>query len=252
MKPISPNRKYLGIILVLLLVLLPACRQSSDRGIQGPEILESTPTLEGPPAPEIDDAPALVTPAPTRIGANYVLQLPRDNALPIGWAMDRRPDYQIQERQPGETYRFTCLDLPARSIGIASVGYRSLEGLPNVYIEYAIYQNAKDAGAAWTDMLQATVECSEFTIGQGNSATTARLAPIEFRSFGEESFSGSLETTNDLTGNLVTHFVKVRQGNVIIGINHATSAADAPPDPALTQSLAALAVRNLSGAGEEY
>jgi hypothetical protein len=166
--------------------------------------------------------------------------------------MDRRPDYQVQERQPGETYRFTCLDLPARSIGIASVGYRSLEGLPNVYIEYVIYQNANDAGAAWTDMLQATAECSEFTIGQGNSATAARLAPIEFRSFGEESFAGSLETMNDLTGNLVTHFVKIRQDNVIIGINHATMAADAPPDPSLTQSLAALAVRNLSGAGEEY
>jgi hypothetical protein len=250
--PLAPDWKLLVAMLIILLALLPACRQSIDSETPGTEVMEDTASSVPPTAAvvEIEPAPAIL--APTRVGANYVLQLPRDNALPVGWAMDRRPDYRDLERQSGETYRFTCLDLPARSIGVASVGYRSLEGLPNVYIEYVVYRNAADAGAAMADMLRATAACGEFTIGQGNTATTAQLVPIDFRSYGQESFAGSLETTNGLTGALVTHFLKIRQDNVVIGINHATQAANAPPEIALTQSLAALSLRNLSGAGEEY
>lgn len=201
---------------------------------------------------ETASIPAEVTPVPTRLGANYVLQLPREDTVPAGWAMDRRPDFRVPDRQPGDTYRFACLDLPARSIGTASVGYRNLEGMPSVTIEYVVYDSAESAAAALADMKSATESCGEFELGAGDSATTARLSIMEFQPFGEESFAASLESTNDINGELTTHLLKILQDNIVIGITHATFTADTPPDNNLTILLADTAVRNLSAQGNEY
>jgi hypothetical protein len=40
--------------------------------------------------------------------------------------------------------------------------------------------------------------------------------------------------------------IKIQQGHVVVGINHAAYADMLPPDGALTEALAALAVGNLS------
>jgi hypothetical protein len=44
----------------------------------------------------------------------------------------------------------------------------------------------------------------------------------------------------------------VLQDNIIIGINHATFTADGPPASELTETLAEVAVRNLSGLANDY
>lgn len=198
-------------------------------------------TLAVPPT-----APA-ITPRPTRVGADYVLLLPREAAVPAGWVMSPPPAYESRQPQPGDTYRFGCLDLTARSVGAASVGYRSLEGLPNVHIEYVIYPTAEDAAAALADMQQATVECPTFTIGEGDGATAAAFGPLDFPPYGDAGIASALHTESDLTGSLLTHMIKIRRGHVIIGIHHANYAGEPPPDAALTESLAALAVSNLTG-----
>lgn len=193
-----------------------------------------------------------LTAIPTRLGANYVLQLPRENAVPAGWAMDRRPDYRVPDRQPGDTYRFACLDLPARSIGTASVGYRSLDGLPSVFIEYVVYDSAETAQAALADMQRAAESCPTFDIGTGASATAAQMAMIDFQQFGEASFAAALATDNETNGQLTTHLLKVRQDQIIVGINYANYTADAPPDNDLIAALAAIAIGNLTDQVNEY
>lgn len=249
--------RRLFIILSLLLGLNVACGRTDAPPATTPLpaiVTPETPTAvpNSTPASTIAGDAIILEPQATRVGANYVLQLPREDSVPVNWAMDRPPDFRVHERQPGETYRFACLELPARSIGVASVGYRHLDGLPNVYIEYVVYRSPEDAAAALADMQRAAENCAEFEIGTGSAATSARMSPIDLGSYGQESFAASLETSGEATGELVTHVLKVRQDDVIIGINHAASAAGAPPDSALTESLAGVAVRNLSGRSTEY
>ncbi len=197
-----------------------------------------------PPAPSPTPAEQ-ATPAATRTGADYVLRLPREDAVPAGWAMSPQPNFETRAPRPGETYRFACRDLPARSIGIATVGYRHLDGLPSVAIEYVVYPTAEDAAAALADMRAAADTCGDFTIGSGDAATTASFAPLEPPAGGEESFAAALTTANAVSGDLVTHLVKVRQNHVIIGVSHSARAGDAPPDEALTRALIETALSNL-------
>lgn len=164
--------------------------------------------------------------------------------MPAGWLMNPIPGFEARDPQPGQTYHFACLDLPARSIGVASVGYRHLEGLPNVYIEYVIYPSAVEAAAAIEDMRLATEECEAFTIGSGEAAIEATFAPLEFPSYGDASFAAAL-TTSGPTAELLTHMVKIHRGRVVAGINHAAYLDAPPPDEALTQSLAEQVVKNL-------
>lgn len=196
------------------------------------------------PAPS-PTAAAQATPAPTRTGADYVLRLPREDAVPSDWAMSPQPDFETRAPRPGETYHFACRDLPARSIGIATVGYRHLDGLPSVAIEYVIYPTAEDASAALADMRVAAGDCDDFTIGAGDTATAASFAPLEPPAAGEEGFAAALTTTNPISGDLVTHLVKVRQNHVIIGISHTARVGEAPPDEALTRALIETALNNL-------
>ena len=204
----------------------------------------SAPVETLPPAPS--PTPAVhATPAATRTGADYVLRLPREDAVPSGWAMSPQPDFETRAPRPGETYRFACRDLPARSIGIATVGYRHLDGLPSVAIEYVIYPTAEDAAAALADMRVAADTCGDFTIGSGDAATAASFAPLEPPVGGEEGFAAALTTANAVSGDLVTHLVKVRQNHVISGISHTARAGDAPPDEALTRALIETALSNL-------
>ena len=208
-------------------------------------------TTPAPPAEATasDAAGATETPAPTpaatRVGSNYVLLLPREDAVPTGWAMSPTPDFQTRAPGPGDTYRFACRDLPARSIGIATIGYRHLDGLPSVAIEYVIYASADDAAAALADMRAAVETCGDFDIGQGQGATAATFAPLEFTALGDDSFAAALTTGGGTTGDLLTHMVKVRQGHVVIGISHTAAADQPPPDAALTRALAERAVENL-------
>jgi hypothetical protein len=173
-----------------------------------------------------------------------VLRLPREDAVPADWAMSPQPDFQRRAPQPGDTYPFACRDLPARSIGIATVGYRHLDGLPSVAIEYVVYASAADAEAALADMAAATETCGDFTLG----ATTAAFVPLEFPDLGDGRFAAALTTHGTESGDLLIHVVKVRQGHVVIGVSHTTYAGEAPPDEALTRALVEQAMDNLRDA----
>lgn len=212
-----------------------------------PATAQSAATAE--PAATIE--PTAPPPAATRVGAEYVLLLPREAAVPEGWAMNAAPAFETRQSQPGDTYRFACLELPARSIGVASVGYRHLEGLPSVFVEYVVYPSAEDAAAALADMQRATVECPTFTIGQGDGATTAVFAPLDFPAYGDAGIAAALSTTAPNGDELLTHMIKIRHGHVIAGISHASYADAPPPDAALSESLAALIGVNLEGVGGE-
>ena len=188
--------------------------------------------------------PAAPSPAATRTGADYVLRLPREDAVPADWRMSPLPDFQARAPQPGDTYRFACRDLPARSIGVATVGYRHLDGLPSVAIEYVVYPSAEEAAAALADMREAAESCGDFTIGAGDSASSARFAPLDFAA-GEDGFAAALSTDNEATGPLLTHVVKVRRDHVIIGVSHSAAAGAEPPDADLTRGLIQTALDNL-------
>ena len=196
-------------------------------------------------AAPVADATATPLPLATRVGSEYVLLLPREDAVPTDWAMSPPPDFQTRTPGPDDTYRFACRDLPARSIGIATVGYRHLDGLPSVAIEYVVYASADAAEAALADMRAAAEECGDFAIGQGNNATAATLAPLAFDALGDAHFAAALSTRSDTSGDLLIHLVKVRQGHVVIGISHTAYADGATPDAALTRALAEQAVNNL-------
>lgn len=201
-----------------------------------------TPGAESPSS----NADETATPPPlaTREGADYVLRLPREDAVPADWAMSPQPDFQRRAPQPGDTYPFACRDLPARSIGIATVGYRHLDGLPSVAIEYVIYASAADAEAALADMAATAETCGDFTLG----ATTAAFVPLDFPDLGDGRFAAALTTHGTESGDLLIHVVKVRQGHVVIGISHTTYAGEAPPDEALTRALVEQAMDNLRDA----
>lgn len=205
-----------------------------------------SPSLAAPATAAPTSPAATLAPAATRAGAEYVLRLPREAAVPADWVMNPPPDFQTRDPQPGATYRFACQELPARSTGVATVGYRSLLGLPSVAIEYVVYPSADDAAAALADMRAAADACASFTIGP-DAATAATLAPLDFPAFGDDSFAAALTTASDTTGGLVTHVVKIQVGHVVAGISHSRDAEDDPPDHALTRSLAEEVVALLSG-----
>jgi hypothetical protein len=118
--------------------------------------------------------------------------------------------------------------------------------MPNVFIEYVIYLTAEDAAAALEDMRRATEACPSFTIGEGESAIEATLVPLDFPTYGDDSFALALQTDAP-TADLVTHAVKILTGRIIVGVNHAVYAGDMPPDAALTESLIEAALQNLTG-----
>ncbi len=178
-------------------------------------------------------------------GGVYVASLPRPSDVPSGWLMDRAPRFDSREPQPGETYRFACEDLMARSIGVASVGYRSLEGLPSASVEYVVYPSEAEAKDALADMRQAAAGCGEFGAAAAGGVQ-ARMTPIAFRNYGAGSFAVALETSAEATGDLLTHVIKIQQGNVVIGINHVVQAGDAAPDSAVSERLSRLAVSYVS------
>jgi len=228
----------------LAIVILAAC------GGQAPAAPTAAATIitdDGPTPLPTDAAPTVApTAVATRVGADYVLRLPREAAVPTGWLINPSPAFETRQPAPGDTYRYACQELTARSVGQASVGYRSLEGLPNVFIEYVIYPTAEAAAEALADMQAATNACDQFPIGEGEGATQAEFAPLEFPAHGDAGFAVALATQSAQTGGLLTHVVKVRQGHVIIGISHAGAADGEAPDLALTESLIALAVSNLA------
>ena len=238
-------------LIALTLLLLAACGGKTT----APAILtplaqagELTAATETAVATDVVLSPSPTPPVlVTRVGADYVLRLPREDAVPANWAMSPLPDFQSRAPQPGDTYRFACRDLPARSIGIATVGYRHLDGLPSVAIEYVIYGSAADAADALADMRAAAETCGDFTLGAGG-ATTAAFAPLDFPELGDERFAVALSTSGDASGDLLTHVVKVRQSHIVIGISHTTYADEAPPDGALTRALVERAINNLRDA----
>lgn len=250
---IHPVTKRVWLVALLSAVLLlTAC---AGRAAVQPTIVPTTgattTTAAGPTATIEAAPPAATTPAATREGANYVLGLPREAAMPADWLMNPPPAFQTRSPGPGDTYRFACLDLPARSTGLASVGYRGLEGLPSVFIEYAIYPSAAEAGAALADMRRAATECAEFTIGEGDDAIRAAFAPLDFPAQGDDSFAAALTTSGPTTGDLLTHVIKIQRDHVVIGISHANAAGGPPPDAALTESLAQVAVEQIDGLTSE-
>ena len=230
--------------IILLSAVLIACRAQPAAEVALPTVLPALPAATDVPAPAPTDAPVRVA---TRVGADYVLLLPREAAVPADWVMNPVPDFETRRPQPGDTYHFACRDLPARSVGIATVGYRHLEGLPSIHIEYVIYPTAEEAAAALADMQAAVEACAEFTIGEGNGATAAAFSLLDFPAYGDAGFAAALGTESPVAGSLLTHMIKARQGHVIVGVSHSAYAAETPPDQALTESLLALAVNNLAG-----
>ena len=238
---IRENRPTMVWVLALLLV---GCGRAV--GPPGPaSFVAPTAVAAATDAPTAAPTAAPVR-AATRVGANYVLLLPREAAVPADWVMNPAPDFETRRPQPGDTYRFACQDLPARSVGIATVGYRHLEGLPSVHVEYVIYPTAEEAAAALADMRAAAEACAEFTIGEGGGATAATFSPLDFPAYGDAGFAAVLDTESPVSGSLLTHMIKVRQDHIVIGVSHSTYAGATPPDNALTESLVALAVNNLA------
>lgn len=241
------------LLLTLTLALLAAGCSRSDTPAADVPLPTLRPATVAAPTPPPPATPPTASPTPvapaapaaTRTGADYVLRLPREDAVPANWAMNPVPDFETRAPQPGETYHFACRDLPARSIGVATVGYRHLDGLPSVSIEYVIYPTAEDASAALADMRAAADACDDFTIGSGDAATAAGFTPLEPPAGGDEGFAAALTTVNAVSGDLVTHVVKVRQSHVIIGISHTARAGEALPDEALTRMLIETALDNL-------
>ncbi len=238
-------------LIALTLLLLSACGGNTAApaaSIRGTAAPSPAPLSTATTVPAAVPSPSPTPPAlATRVGADYVLRLPREDAVPANWAMSPLPDFQSRTPQPGDTYRFACRDLPARSIGIATVGYRHLDGLPSVAIEYVIYSSAADAADALADMRAAAETCGDFALGPGG-ATTAAFAPLDFPELGDDRFAVALPTSGEAGGDLLTHVVKVRQSHVIIGISHTTYAGETPPDDALTRALVERAIDNLRDA----
>jgi hypothetical protein len=179
-------------------------------------------------------------------GGVYVAALLRPGDVPAGWQMDRAPQYTARSPEPGEMYSFACDRLPARSTGVATVGYRSLEGLPSLAVEYVIYATAEDAAAALAEMRASAESCGTFTVNAAGGEVSARMTPLEFPAGGDGSFAVALETASAATGNLLTHVIKIQQGRVIIGINHAVRGGDPLPDQGVSERAAELTVRYLS------
>lgn len=179
--------------------------------------------------------------------AFYISRLPRPADVPAGWRMDRTPQFQERSPAPGESYRFACEQLPARSVGLATVGYRSLDALPSMTIEYVVYPTEGDAAQALADMQQAAETCEQFALsGQAGDPPDARFAPLEFPSFGSSSFGAALTTDTETTGALLTHVIKIQSGNVVVGINHANWADQPPPETAVTEAMARLTLDYLA------
>lgn len=245
-------------LLVVGLLLLAACAtpQVAEQRPAGPAATPSaaaeptrlsiavpiSPTPEREAQPGDPVPPEIIATAEALFGEGgiYVAHLLRPTDVPAGWLLDRAPRYASRLPEPGETYSFACEELPARSIGVAGVGYRSLEGLPSLSVEYVIYPSADAAKAALADMQGASERCGDFRV-EVAGGVDARITPIPFASLGEASFAAALETSSDGTGDLLTHVVKVQQGRVVIGINHAVLAGEAEPDRALTEAMARLA-----------
>lgn len=179
-------------------------------------------------------------------GGIYVAHLVRPGDVPAGWRMDRAPNYAARVPEPGSTYRFACAELPARSSGVASVGYRNLEGLPSITVEYVIYPTEDAAVAALADMQTAAETCGDFEL-EVAGGVAAGIMPISFTPIGDASFAAALATSSGATGDLLTHLVKVRQGHVVIGVNHTTRAGEPEPDRAITEAVARLAVDYVAG-----
>lgn len=243
---------------IVVAVLLAACGGADDAALSPETTMPTAPAAAAttPPeptaAPNQSEAAAGIQPGepvPADIvatavavhgeGGVYVANLPRPADVPAEWLMDRAPQYEARSPRPGEKFRFACEDLPARSIGAASVGYRSLEGLPSVSIEYVIYPSAEDAAAALADMRAAAERCGPF---EALAGVAAQIQPIPFPELGEGSFAAELASDSEATGSLLTHVVKVRQGPVIIGVNLSANGAEGPPDQAISAALARLAL----------
>ncbi len=238
-------------LLFVMSVMLAACATSPVAPASEPVATESPPM----PAPAMPTAVPEPEPTASRAdepgaagalafdeqAAYYVSRLPRPSDVPAGWRMDRTPQYQERMPAPGDTYRFACEELPARSVGLATVGYRSLDALPSMTIEYVIYPTAGDAADALEDMRRAMTACPEFAIrGDADDTPDARFTPLDFPDYGSGSFGAALETETSATGSLVTHVIKIQRGNVVVGINHANWGDQPPPDAAITEQMAGL------------
>jgi hypothetical protein len=255
--------RRLAPVALLGLLWLAACGGSTATPVSTSVVLrapEATATRLFIVTPVVPDAsPAAVRPGdpvPADIvataeaihgeGGVYVAGLLRPGDVPAGWQMDRAPQYAARSPGPGEMYSFACVQLPARSTGVAAVGYRSLEGLPSLTVEYVIYATAEDAAAALAEMRTAAEACGTFTVNAAGGEVSARMTPLDFPASGDASFAVALETASAATGDLLTHVIKIQQGRVVVGINHAVRGGDPQPDPAVSERAVELTVQYLS------
>lgn len=247
------------LLLLTVFLFLSACNGDTQTTVpeatpdSSSEVAIETATSTSSSGPqEPSAAPEQVVADVARAGAEetdaayYIARLPRPADVPEGWLMDRTPQYEARSPLPGDTYRYACQQLPSRSIGLASVGYRSLDALPSLTIEYVIYPSAADAAAALAEMRQATGACPEFAISSEPGAEpNARLSLLDFPSLGESSFGAMLATSTEVTGDLVTHVIKIQEGSVVVGINHANWGDQPPPNREITERIAELALQYL-------
>ncbi len=244
-------------LLLIMAAALAACTTSPAASVPEPVTTalpatlapEATTALDEPePSTAVGDEPAAAGAlAFDEQAAYYVSRLPRPADVPTGWRMDRTPQYQERMPAPGDTYRFACEELPSRSVGLATVGYRSLDALPSMTVEYAVYPTADDAASALEDMRRAALACDEFAIrSDDDGPPNARLTPLDFPDYGSSSFGAALETDTSATGSLLTHVIKIQRGNVVVGINHANWGDQPPPDDAITEQMARLTLDYLA------
>lgn len=253
------SMRFLVILLLFTIPALAAC-QSDQSVVQAVPTATSSETASIPTSTEaplptsiaepsaeaeaLSDSPALEILEDQ--AAYYVSRLPRPSDVPAGWRMDRTPRYEERTPAPGDTYRFACEELPSRSIGLAAVGYRSLDALPSMTIEYVVYPTVDDAADALEDMRRAIVNCAEFALGgDAEAPPDASLTPLDFPAYGTDSFAAALATDTSATGSLLTHVIKIQSGNVVVGINHANWGDQPPPEAAITEQMAGITLNYL-------
>ncbi len=148
--------------------------------------------------------------------------------MPTGWTQAEAADFSPST--PGGTYRSMCMDIPARSIGSASVSFSQSTLGPQINQTVVVFPSRNEAEAAMADLANVAQECGEYSDDNGNVFTLSSLA---FPSLGDDAFA--VRSSNQL---VQADWVQVRVDSTIINLIQAGLSIDSE----LTEEVARLAV----------
>ena len=159
---------------------------------------------------------------------NVIAALLTLDDMPTGWTQNETAVFTPST--PGGTYRSMCQDIPARSIGSASVSFSQSTLGPQVDQFITIYPSSEEAEAAMADLSGVAQECGEYSDDNGNVFT---LSPLAFPSLGDDTFA--VRSANQL---VQADWVRIRVDSAIINLIQAGLSINSE----LTEELARLAV----------